>query len=65
MDWKDVPAFYQLLCKTQNITRLALRLLILTGVRTNPLRHIREDQIEDDSWTIPAENIQSLAVCLK
>ncbi len=65
MDWKDVPVFYQLLCKTQNITQLALRLLILTGVHTNPLRHIREDQIEDDIWTIPAENIQSLAVCLK
>ncbi len=65
MDWKDVPAFIQLLCKTQNITQLALRLLILTGVRSNPLRHIREDQIEDDNWTIPAENIQSLVVCLK
>ncbi|WP_375612608.1 MULTISPECIES: tyrosine-type recombinase/integrase [unclassified Bartonella] len=60
MDWKDVPAFYQLLCKTQNITQLALRLLILTGVRTNPLRHIREDQIEDDVWTIPAENMKGL-----
>ncbi|MBB4077309.1 integrase, partial [Bartonella fuyuanensis] len=58
MDWKDIPAFYQLLCKTQNITQLALRLLILTGVRTNPLRYIHKDQIEDDVWTIPAENMK-------
>ncbi len=42
MDWRDVLSFYKLLCKTQNITQLALRLLILTGVRINPLRHIRE-----------------------
>ncbi|WP_375682292.1 tyrosine-type recombinase/integrase, partial [Bartonella sp. CE47NXGY] len=42
MDWKDIPAFYQFLCKTQNITHLALRLLILTGVRSNPLRHIHK-----------------------
>ncbi|WP_375650212.1 MULTISPECIES: tyrosine-type recombinase/integrase [unclassified Bartonella] len=58
MDWRDVPAFYQFLCKTTTIKHLALRLLILTGVRTNPLRHIREDQIEDDIWTIPAENMK-------
>ncbi|WP_156809285.1 tyrosine-type recombinase/integrase, partial [Bartonella queenslandensis] len=58
MDWKDVPAFYQTLCQTTTMTQLALRLLILTGVRTNPLRHIHEDQIEGDIWTIPAENMK-------
>ncbi|GAA5100808.1 tyrosine-type recombinase/integrase [Bartonella acomydis] len=58
MDWKDVPAFYQTLCKTTTITYLALRLLILTGVRTFPLRHIREDQVDGDIWTIPAENMK-------
>ncbi len=58
MNWKEVPAFYQSLCQTTTITQLALRLLILTGVRTNPLRHIREDQIEGDIWTIPAENMK-------
>ncbi|WP_375693652.1 tyrosine-type recombinase/integrase, partial [Bartonella sp. AP122HLJHH] len=58
MDWKDIPAFYQFLCKTQNITHLALRLLILTGVRSNPLRHIHKDQIDGDIWTIPAENMK-------
>ncbi len=52
MDWKDVPAFYQTFCQTTTLTQLALRLLILTGIRTNPLCHIREDQIEGDIWTI-------------
>ncbi len=58
MDWKDIPAFYKTLCQKTTITHLALRLLILTGVRTNPLRHIREDQIDGNIWTIPAENMQ-------
>lgn len=54
MPWKDVPAFYQSL-SDGSVTHLALRLLILTGVRSSPLRHIREDQIDGDVWTIPAE----------
>ncbi|UNE54949.1 tyrosine-type recombinase/integrase [Bartonella machadoae] len=58
MDWRDVPFFYKTLCKTPTLTQLALRLLILTGVRTYPLRHIHKDQIEDDIWTIPAENMK-------
>ncbi|UNE53953.1 hypothetical protein LNM86_10280 [Bartonella machadoae] len=58
MDWKDIPAFYQTLCKTTTIPQLTLRLPILTGVRTDPLRHIHKDQIDDDIWTIPAENMK-------
>ncbi|WP_208442379.1 tyrosine-type recombinase/integrase [Bartonella raoultii] len=58
MDWKDVPAFYQTLSKTITMTHLALRLLILTGVRTRPLRYIHKDQIDEDIWTIPAENMK-------
>lgn len=54
MPWKDVPAFYQSL-SDGSVAHLALRLLILTGVRSGPLRHIHEDQIEGDVWTIPAE----------
>jgi integrase len=30
-------------------------LLILTGVRSGPLRHLREEQIDGDVWTIPGE----------
>ncbi|MGN6304861.1 MAG: tyrosine-type recombinase/integrase [Mesorhizobium sp.] len=54
MPWKDVPAFYQSLTDG-TVTHLALRLLILTSVRSGPLRHIHEDQIEGDVWTIPGE----------
>lgn len=54
MPWKDVPAFYQSL-SDGTVTHLALRLLILTGIRSGPLRHIHEDQIDGDVWTIPAE----------
>jgi integrase len=42
----DVPAFYASLTE-QTPTHLALRLLILTGVRTGPLRHLRLDH---DRW---------------
>lgn len=52
--WKDVPAFYATL-SDGTVTHLALRLLILTGVRSGPLRFICEDQIDGDVWTIPAE----------
>lgn len=54
MNWREVPAFYASL-NDGSATHLALKLLILTGVRSNPLRHIREDQIDGDVWTVPAE----------
>lgn len=54
MNWRDVPAFYQSL-DGGSITELALRLLILTAVRSTPLRMLHVDQIEGDIWTIPAE----------
>ncbi len=58
MDWRDVPDFYKTLCEASTLTQLALRLLILTGVRTRPLRHIHKDQVEGDLWIIPAENMK-------
>ena len=54
--WQDVPAFYQSL--GGSITELALRLLILTGARSGPLRNIHVDQIDGDVWTIPAEGMK-------
>lgn len=62
MSWQDVPGFYATL-NDGGVTHLALRLLILTGVRCGPLRHVREDQItrqkidgrDMDIWTIPGE----------
>lgn len=54
MAWQDVPAFYASLAEPTP-TNLALRLLILTGVRSGPLRHLRLEHIEGDVWEIPAE----------
>ena len=54
LHWQDVPAFYQSL-DGGSLTELALRLLILTAVRSRPLRFMRLDQIDGDVWTIPAE----------
>lgn len=57
LHWRDVPAFYQSL-DDGGTTHLALRLLILTAVRSHPLRHIHLDQIDGDVWTIPAANMK-------
>ena len=57
MVWADVPGFYASL-EEPTLTHLALRLLMLTGVRSSPLRTIRLDQIEGDVWTVPAENMK-------
>ncbi|SCW39281.1 Integrase [Rhizobium mongolense subsp. loessense] len=54
MPWREVPAFYGTLADG-SVTHLALRLLILTGVRSSPLRFIHESQISGDVWTIPGE----------
>ena len=57
MAWADVPDFYFSL-EEPTLTHLALRLLILTGVRSKPLRCIRLDQIEGDVWTVPGESMK-------
>lgn len=59
LPWKDVPTFYASL-NDGSVTHLALRLLILTGVRSGPLRHLHVDHINGDVWTIPAELMKSL-----
>lgn len=54
MLWQDVPAFYASLDEPSPV-QLALRLLILTGVRSAPVRHLRDEHIDGDVWTIPAK----------
>ena len=54
MPWADVPAFYASL-SDGTVSHIALRLLILTGVRSGPLRFLRDEQINCDVWTIPGE----------
>lgn len=53
LHWRDVPAFYASL-SDGTMAHLALRLLILTGSRSRPLRFLHESQIDGDVWTIPA-----------
>ena len=57
MSWQEVPDFYQSL-NDGSIAHLALRLLILTGMRSEPIRFLREDQISGDVWTIPEEAVK-------
>ena len=57
LPWREVPAFYASL-SDGSITHLALRLLILTGVRSGPLRVMRLDQLDGPVWTIPGENMK-------
>lgn len=59
MPWQEVPAFYQSL-DDRIVSNLALKLLILTGVRSMPIRHIRLEQINQSIWTIPKENMKGI-----
>jgi integrase len=59
MPWQEAPDFYGSLAEP-TLTHLALRLLILTGARSGPLRHLRLEQIEGGVWTIPGEAMKGL-----
>jgi integrase len=54
MPWADVPTFFETLAEP-TATLLALRMLILTAVRSAPIRFMRYDQIDGDVWTVPAQ----------
>lgn len=57
MPWQEVPEFFASLNDGTNV-QLALRLLILTGVRSYPVRFATIDQFESGIWTIPAQSIK-------
>lgn len=52
--WPDVPKFYASL-EDETVVVLALKLLILTVVRSGPLRKAKWNQFDGAVWTIPAE----------
>ncbi len=58
LPWREVPPFYATLSEP-TIAHLALRLLILTGLRSRPIRYARLDEIEGNVWTVPAENMKA------
>ena len=53
LPWKNVPEFYATLAEG-SICHLALRLLILTAARSAEVRFARFDEIEGNTWVIPA-----------
>jgi integrase len=59
VNWRDVPEFYRSL-DGGTPTHLALRLLILTVLRSKPIRFCNLEQIDNDIWTVPAENMKGL-----
>lgn len=59
LPWKEVPTFYASL-NEGTVTQLALRLLILTSLRSKSVRFANLDQIEGDVWTVPAENMKGM-----
>ncbi|MCP5085779.1 MAG: integrase arm-type DNA-binding domain-containing protein [Rhodobacteraceae bacterium] len=54
LDWREVPAFYASL-EENTLTHLALRFLILTALRSKPVRFLRSEFIKGDILTVPAE----------
>ncbi|EJF75580.1 hypothetical protein MCO_01772 [Bartonella sp. DB5-6] len=52
MPWKEVFEFYQPL-DDNIVLNLALKLLILTGVRSMPIKRIRLEEINQSIWIIP------------
>jgi len=59
LPWGDVPVFYQSLSEN-SISHLALKLLILTGVRSASIRQMQTSQIQDGTWVISGESMKGL-----
>ena len=59
LPWQEVPAFYDSI-NNGTLTHLALRLLILTTIRSGPLRLARWEQFDGDVWEVPAENMKGM-----
>ena len=57
MPWQEAPAFYQSL-DDKSLPQLALRLLMLTGLLSYPVRHAHLVEIDGDIWTIPGEKMK-------
>jgi len=58
LPWAEVPAFYESL-SDGTITQLALKLTILTALRSKPIRFANLKDFEGDTWTVPAEFMKS------
>ncbi len=59
MHYKDVPAYFQKLAKTNTITALALQFTILNASRTGEVIYATRNELMDDVWTIPAKRMKT------
>ncbi len=57
LNWREVPSFYQSL-DGGTVTELALKLLILTTLRSKPIRFLRLEYIEGDILTVPPDLVK-------
>ncbi|MEB8389264.1 integrase arm-type DNA-binding domain-containing protein [Rhodobacteraceae bacterium KMM 6894] len=57
MKWQDVPSFYATL-DNHDPTQLALRMLILTGVRSDSINNMQFEQIKGRTWEIPPQFVK-------
>lgn len=57
LPWRDVPAFYASLGDFDPV-QLAMRMLILTGVRSDPVNTMQVAHIAGDVWTVPADFVK-------
>ena len=57
LHWRDLPDFYLSLAEP-TIVHLALKFLILTGVRSYAVRNAHLDQFCKATWIVPAENMK-------
>jgi integrase len=55
MTYEEVPSFFSQLHKKNTVASKALRLTILTGVRTNMTRYAQPEHFVDGVWEIPEE----------
>jgi integrase len=58
LPWADVPAFYATLTE-DTVCHLALRLLILTAVRSSGVRFAHDDEFDGANWVIPAARMKA------
>lgn len=58
LDWREVPTFYASL-DAGSVTHLAFRLLILTACRSSEIRLCQLEEIDGDTWVIPARRMKA------
>lgn len=59
LPWIDTPKFYQSLDENRP-THLALKMTILTGSRSSPIRFMNIDQITNNCWLIQGDEMKGI-----